>query len=749
MSTATTTRITQLRDMIAQHNQRYYVLDDPLISDQSYDALLRELKDLEQKYPVLITPDSPTQRVGGQPLAAFTQVTHTVPMLSLENAFGATEFAAFDQRVRDRLGVHEPIEYVAEPKLDGLAISLRFEQGRLVQAATRGDGRHGEDVTLNVRTIPSVPLRLLGDNWPDIVEVRGEIFMPRAGFARLNAQQQAQGEKTFANPRNAAAGSLRQLDPAITAQRPLAWYCYGTGEMSGPALSTTYHGMMAQLQAWGLPVSPWLTPLTQLPDCQAYVEKLHAQRDQLDFAIDGIVFKVNRLDYQQQLGFVARAPRWAVAQKFPAQEVLTQVTAINFQVGRTGALTPVAELVPVNVAGVQVQHATLHNMDEVARKDIRVGDTVVVRRAGDVIPEIVQTLPEQRPAQTSPITLPTHCPICTATVVRPLGEAVARCSGGLACAAQRKQAIKHFASRKALDIQGLGDKLIAQLVDKALIQDPADLFDLSLPTLSNLERMAEKSAANLLAALQTAKQTTLGRFLYSLGILGIGETMAQQLADQFHSLETIQALGLADLVAIKPSQAAKLQQALAATEYTGTLRLSDLAPPATLAWCQPVHLKMLNERFACLAQLLQAPVATIANVPRFEIAGMGDNLAEKLVTFFQQPRNQTVIARLRQAGIQWLDRVANQAEAPPALTGITVVLTGTLSQPRSLYQAQLKACGAKVASAVSNKTDYLIAGEAAGTKLAQAQRLGVPILDEAGLLSLLHLAPHPQADQPF
>jgi DNA ligase (NAD+) len=728
--------LASLRAQIEQHNHRYYGLDDPLIPDHVYDQLFRDLQALESQHPTLITPDSPTQRVGNQPLAAFSQITHAVPMLSLENAFGMAEFAAFDKRIRDRLAITDPVTYVAEPKLDGLAISLRYEQGRLVCAATRGDGRQGEDVTLNVRTIPSVPLRLLGEDWPTVLEVRGEIFMPRTGFARLNAQQRACDEKTFANPRNAAAGSLRQLDPKITAQRPLALFCYGIGEVTGSPLSDAYSEVMARLQTWGLPVSPLLERLSSITDCQAYVERIGAQRDQLDFDIDGVVFKVDRFDFQNKLGFVARAPRWAIAQKFPAQEVLTQVEAVNFQVGRTGTLTPVAQLAPVAVAGVQVSHATLHNMDEVARKDVRVGDTVIVRRAGDVIPEVVRALPEHRLAEAEPVALPTVCPVCTAAVVRIAGESAARCCGGLACAAQRKQAIKHFASRKALDIQGLGDKLIDQLVEKGLVEDPANLFRLSQDTLAGLDRMANKSAANVLAALEAAKQTTLGRFLFALGILGIGETMAEQLAHQFGTLEAIQALRLADLITITPSRAGKLVQGLAGCDYAADRPMLEVSPPSNLAWCQPVHIRLLAERFATIGELLAAPVEQVANQPQYDIVGMGDNLAEKLVSFFQQRRNQMVIERLQQAGVCWPAlEIVKPATAP--LAGVVFVLTGTLSRPRSEYQAQLIALGAKIGSTVSSKTGFLVAGAAAGSKLAKAKKIGIPVLNEDELLQLL------------
>lgn len=727
-------RIADLRAQIEQHNHRYYVLDDPLIPDHTYDQLFQSLLALEAQYPDLISADSPTQRVGSQPLAAFGQVTHTVPMLSLDNAFGAADFAAFDQRVRERLGMAESVHYVAEPKLDGLAISLRYTQGRLVQAATRGDGRRGEDVTLNVRTIPSVPLRLLGSGWPEILEVRGEVFMPRAGFEQLNAQQRAQGEKTFANPRNAAAGSLRQLDPAIAAQRPLDWLCYGF--VTDTALKETYSAVLQLLQSWGLPISPWLTQLSDVAACQVYVERIRAQRDELEYDIDGVVFKVDQLADQAQLGFVARAPRWAIAHKFPAQEEVTQVEAVSFQVGRTGALTPVAQLTPVAVAGVQVQHATLHNMDEIARKDVRVGDTVVVRRAGDVIPEVVRVLPEQRAADAMPVLLPETCPVCGAAVLRLPDEAVARCSGGLSCAAQRKQAIRHFASRKALDIRGLGGKLIDQLVEQNLVQDPADLFHLTSVTLAGLERMGEQSAANLLASLTQAKQTTLGCFLFALGIPGIGETMAQQLADQFGSLEAIQQLRLSDLIPLKLSQANKLHQIWIIAELRSDQLVADLVPPSDLSWCLPVHMRLLAERFNMVGELLAATPHEWANEPTRQVTGMGDNLAEKLVTFFQQTRNQAVITRLRQAGVVWPAPVVEAAQQHP-VSGCSFVLTGTLSQPRSLYQARLQACGAKVVSTVSAKIDYVVAGEAAGSKLAKARQLGIAVLDEAALLQLL------------
>ncbi len=728
-------RINQLRQQIDQHNHRYYVLDDPEIPDAEYDRLMRALQDLEAQYPESITPESPTQRVGAEPLSAFTQVEHRAPMLSLNNVFNENEFADFDRRIRERLS-GESVRYSVEPKLDGLAISLRYEQGRFIQAATRGDGQQGEDVTQNVRTIAALPLRLLGDDWPEILEARGEIFMPKNGFERLNQKQRDLGEKTFANPRNAAAGSLRQLDPRITATRPLALFCYGVGEVIGHEMADTHSGNMALLKNWGLPISPELKILSSVADCQAYFEVIGAKRDALAYDIDGVVFKIDRIAQQHQLGSVARAPRWAIAQKFPAQEELTQIEAIEFQVGRTGALTPVARLQPVFVGGATVSNATLHNMDEVERKDIRVGDVVVIRRAGDVIPEVVRSLPQNRAANAPKILMPSHCPVCGSAVIRPAGEAVARCSGGLSCAAQRKEAIKHFASRKAMDIEGLGDKLIEQLVDLDLVHSPADLYQLPADTLASLERMGAKSADNLIAALGKSKQTTLGRFLYALGILGIGETMAAHLATELGSLEAIQNLRLRDLIEIKPSQAKNLQKALQ-TAVTSDQPLNKTPPPDTLKWCQTAHLQMLAERFSTLDELLNASPEQVANQPRLKIEGVGHVLAEKLVTFFQQPHNREVIDRLLALGIQW--PAPTNAATEAKLAGLTFVLTGKLQQPRDQYKQQLIALGAKVTGSISKQTDYLVAGEAAGSKLGKAQELGVKIIDEAGLTVMLNV----------
>ncbi len=531
-------RCAELRELINHHNHRYYVLDEPEIPDAEYDRLMRELQDIEAQHPDLVTPDSPTQRVGAAPAEAFGQVAHEVPMLSLGNAFSDEEVTEFDRRVRDRLA-SAPVEYAAEPKLDGLAVSLRYEAGRLTRAATRGDGTRGEDVTRNVRTIHAVPLRLIGKDYPEVLEVRGEVFMDSAGFERLNAAQRSKGEKTFANPRNAAAGSLRQLDPRVTAQRPLTMFCYGIGRVEGGALPGRHNQILQALRDWGLRVSPELAVVTGAEGCLGYYRAVAARRGRLGYEIDGVVYKVNRLDQQRDMGFVSRAPRWAIAHKFPAQEEVTRLLDVEFQVGRTGAVTPVARLEPVFVGGATVSNATLHNMDEVLRKDVRIGDSVIVRRAGDVIPEVVNVVLDRRPPEARQIELPVICPVCGSQILRLEGEAVARCSGGLYCPAQRKEAIRHFASRRAMDVEGLGDKLVDQLVEQGLVSSVADLYGLTSAQLAGLERMAEKSAANLVQALEDSKQTTLARFLYALGIREVGEATAGSLATHFGSLEPI------------------------------------------------------------------------------------------------------------------------------------------------------------------------------------------------------------------
>lgn len=660
-------RAAELREQLNLHNYRYYVLDDPQVPDSVYDRLMRELQDLETQYPQLIVPESPTQRVGAEPVTAFGEVQHQLPMLSLDNAFSNDEMRDFDRRVRERLGVSGEIRYTAEPKLDGLAISLRYEAGRLVQAATRGDGNRGEEVTQNVRTIPSVPLHLLGDDWPEVLEVRGEIYMPLAGFERLNQLARANGEKGFANPRNAAAGSLRQLDPRITAQRPLAMYCYGFGAVSSGPLAATQSESIRRLSGWGLRISPEMRTVEGAAGCLAYYREIGERRSALDYDIDGVVFKVDNLVQQQQLGFVSRAPRWAIAQKFPAQEEMTRLLAIDIQVGRTGALTPVARLQPVTVAGVTVTNATLHNEDEIRRKDIRIGDSVIIRRAGDVIPQVVRSIPEQRPADAQIFEMPVQCPVCGADVIRDADEAVVRCSGGLFCPAQRRQAIKHFASRRAMDIEGLGDKLVDQLVTLGMVETPADLFRLQLSELEAMERMGRKSAENLLAALEKSKQTTLGRFLFALGIREVGEATAQSLANHFGELE----------------------------------------------------------------QVVRADNEALLQVP-----DVGPVVADHVFTFFRQEHNQQVIRALIEAGVHW-EPIAVPDAASQTLSGKVFVLTGTLSRPRDEIKQQLLALGAKVTGSVSKKTDYVIAGAEAGSKLAKAETLGVAVLDEAGLERLL------------
>ncbi len=531
-------RIEELRKQIDHHNYLYYALDAPEIPDAEYDRLLRELQDLEQQYPELVTPDSPTQRVGAAPLKTFSEVRHELPMLSLNNAFSDEEVYDFDRRVRERLGV-ENVEYHAEPKLDGLAISLLYERGRLVRGATRGDGSRGEDVTQNVRTIGAIPLKLHGSGFPALLEVRGEVFMTKEGFQQLNSLQESQGLKPFANPRNAAAGSLRQLDPRITAQRPLTIYCYGTGIVKDGKLPDRHSMIMQKLRNWGLRISPKAKLVKGAEGCLEYYRQMATERNQLPYEIDGVVYKVDKIAWQEQLGQISRAPRWALAHKFPAQEEITRLLDVEWQVGRTGALTPVARLEPVSVGGVTVSNATLHNQDEIERKDIRIGDTVIIRRAGDVIPEVVSVVESRRPTDARRPQLPTHCPVCGSDVVRLPGEKVARCSGGLYCPAQRREAIKHFASRRAMDIEGLGDKLVEQLDEKGLIRDVADLYYLRQEQLETLERMGKKSAQNLLAALEKSKKTTLARFIFALGIRQVGEATARELASYFGSLERI------------------------------------------------------------------------------------------------------------------------------------------------------------------------------------------------------------------
>jgi len=659
-------RAETLRRAIDYHNYRYYVLDDPEIPDAEYDRLLRELQALEAEHPELVTPDSPTQRVGAEPLDAFAEVEHRVPMLSLENALTEEEMRAFDRRVRERLR-RETATYVGEPKLDGLAISLVYERGVLRQAATRGDGRRGEDVTLQVRTIRSIPLRLQGDGWPEVLEVRGEVFLPRDGFEAINARALTEGGKTFANPRNAAAGSLRQLDPRVTAERPLAMFCYGFGIVEGGRLADTQSGSLALLKGWGLRISPELRVLEGVDACIAYHREIEGQRARLAYDIDGVVLKLDSLAEQETMGFVSRAPRWAVAYKFPPQEELTRVLDIQVQVGRTGALTPVARLEPVQVAGVTVTNATLHNEDEIRRKDIRIGDTVIVRRAGDVIPQVMGVVRDRRPLEAREFVMPTSCPICGSDVIRGEGEAASRCTGGLFCPAQRKETIKHFASRRAMDIEGLGEKLVDQLVEGHLVDNPADLYSLDQETLAGLERMGEKSAANLIQALSRSRQTTLARFLFALGAREVGEATAQALASHFGDLEA----------------------------------------------------------------LAEASEEELTEVP-----DVGPVVAAQIHTFFRQPHNREVIQGLLAAGVTW-PAVERRPTVKQVLAGNTFVITGTLSRPRDEIKAELQAAGAKVTGSVSAKTDYLVAGEDPGSKLAKARELGVRVVTEQELADLL------------
>lgn len=547
-------QVAALRLQLADYNYQYYVLDAPTVPDAEYDKLYRELQQLEQQFPELVSSDSPTQRVGGAPLAKFSQVQHRIPMLSLDNAFDATDFSAFVKRMRDRLDLASEFSFCCEPKLDGLAVSIRYEAGMLVQAATRGDGYTGEDITTNIRTIRAVPLKLQGEKIPSVLEVRGEVFMPLAGFEQLNEQARQQGEKVFANPRNAAAGSLRQLDPAITAKRPLMFYAYAVGLVEDPEghfNSACHYQRLQQLKDWGLPVCPEIRLLEGESAALAYYQDILERRALLAYEIDGVVVKVSNLNQQQALGFVARAPRWAIAFKFPAQEMLTTLLDVDFQVGRTGAITPVARLAPVNVGGVIVSNATLHNQDEINRLGVHIGDKVIVRRAGDVIPQIVSVVLEQRPDNVRPVVFPQRCPVCDSNIERVSGEAVARCSGGLFCAAQLKEALKHFVSRKALDIEGLGDKLVEQLVEQGLVKTPDAIFSLDMPSLVGLERMAEKSALKLLNAIKLAKSTTLPRFIYALGIREVGEATALNLANYFTTLDALATASLEQLVAVQ------------------------------------------------------------------------------------------------------------------------------------------------------------------------------------------------------
>ena len=660
-------QIDTLRQDLRRYEYEYHVLDNPTIPDAEYDRLFHQLKALEAAHPELITADSPTQRVGAKPLSGFAQIRHEIPMLSLDNAFSDEEFYAFVKRIEDRLiRLPEPLTFCCEPKLDGLAVSILYVNGVLTQAATRGDGTTGEDITANIRTIRNIPLQLLMDNPPARLEVRGEVFMPHAGFERLNQQALEKGEKTFANPRNAAAGSLRQLDPKITSKRPLVLNAYGIGIAEGVDLPNTHYDRLQWLKSIGIPVNPEIRLCNGTDEVLDFYRDIQNKRSSLGYDIDGTVLKINDIALQEKLGFISKAPRWAIAYKFPAQEELTRLNDVEFQVGRTGAITPVAKLEPVFVAGVTVSNATLHNSDEIERLDIAIGDTVVIRRAGDVIPQIIGVLHERRPADARPIIFPKTCPVCDSAIVRIEGEAVARCTGGLFCAAQRKEALKHFVSRKAMDIDGVGGKLIEQLVDRELIHTPADLFKLDLTTLTRLERMGAKSAENALASLEKAKNTTLARFIFALGIREVGEATALNLANHFKTLEALQN---ADLEALQ------------------------------------------------------------------QVPDVGEVVANRILAFWHEPHNVAVVNDLIAQGVHW-ETVETKEVTENRFKGKTVVLTGTLTQMgRNEAKALLQDMGAKVSGSVSAKTDFVIAGDAAGSKLTKAQELGVTVLTEEEFLA--------------
>lgn len=746
-------QIKQLRDQLNDWSYRYYVLDDPAVPDAEYDRLFRQLQALEGEHPDLISPDSPTQRVGDVPLEGFNEVRHAVPMLSLGNAFNDEELRDFDQRVRERLDVSGSIDYVAEPKLDGLAVSLVYENGELVRGATRGDGETGEDITANVRTIKSIPLRLRGDKPPALMEVRGEVVMTHRGFAELNRRQAEAEQKTFANPRNAAAGSLRQLDSRITAQRPLEFYAYSLAQLEGENWPDRHSAILERLRQWGLRVNPEVKLCDGVDALLAFYHDILERRDQLDYDIDGVVYKVDRLDWQRDLGFVSRAPRWAVAHKFPAQEEITVLNGVDWQVGRTGALTPVAKLEPVQVGGVTVSNATLHNIDEIHRLDIRVGDTVVVYRAGDVIPKVVRAVPERRPDNAEEIHLPAECPVCGSDIFRAEGGVVARCTGGLICGAQQREAIKHFASRRAMDIEGLGEKLVDALVDRNLIATVADLYRLQAEPVAALERMGDKSAANLIEALEHSKTVSLERFLFALGILQIGEETAKALADCFGDLETIRRAPLLLFLAV-PDVGLEVAKAIHA--FFREQHNEDVIDGLLAEGVQPRangHPSAAFVRELTLEYFLKA-----AKRLGMALDGVGEKSLETLGSHYktvaalaeadadEAPVRPAMLEQVHKALEQgdWRQRL-EQAEAlaaelsekapreaaEQALEGQTWVLTGTLSRlTRDQAKAHLQSLGAKVAGSVSKKTHCVVAGEAAGSKLTKAEELGVDVMDE-------------------
>ena len=663
----------RLKDELNRYNHRYYVLDDPTVPDSEYDRQMRLLEELEEQHTNLVSVDSPSQRVGGEALSVFKQVSHDVAMLSLDNAFSRGELESFERKIKDRLNYPSSqdspsIDYVCEPKLDGVAASLLYQSGVLVRGATRGDGAVGEDITSNVRTINSIPLKLHGDNIPELLEVRGEIYLPHAGFEALNTAAVVAGEKTFVNPRNAAAGSLRQLDPKITASRPLEMCAYSVGQFQAEAVPETHLQMLESLASWGFKINQHVRLVSGIAACEDYYNQMAQRRDDLTYDIDGIVYKVNELKLQQRLGFVAKAPRWAIARKFPAQEEITRLLDVEFQVGRTGAVTPVARLEPVFVGGVTVSNATLHNADEINRLGICIGDSVIIRRAGDVIPQIAKVVLERRPEDAKEIVFPEHCPVCQSPVKRAEGEAVARCSGGLFCGAQIKQAIKHFASRKAMDIDGLGDKLVDLLVDQEVIFSVADLYEVRVQQLTSLQRMAEKSAANLLAAIEASKQTSLAKFLYALGIREVGETTGQTLANNFGSLEAVMA-----------------------ASYKQLLEVDDIGPI----------------------------------------------VAGHIVDFFLNPDNLSIIGALRDAGVSWPDIDQQAQASQPLKGQSWVLTGSLEVMSRAEAKDRLQILGAKVAGSVSTKTSQVVAGPGAGSKLTKAEALQIPVMDEAEFIEFL------------
>jgi DNA ligase (NAD+) len=786
--------IDALREQIREHNHRYHVLDAPAIPDGEYDRLVRELEALERDHPDLLTPDSPTQRVGAKPIAGFAQVRHELPMLSLANAFEDPdgdddmsryrEVADFVGRIQRKLGDLEPT-FSVEPKLDGLAISLRYENGVFVRGATRGDGETGEDVTANLRTVKAIPLRLRRVDWPAVLEVRGEVYMRRADFLAFNERVLARGERTLANPRNGAAGSLRQLDPAVTAARPLAFYAYGLGVVEGGRVPERHSQTLERLREWGLPVCPDVDVATGFDGLLAYYRRIGERRDALAYDIDGVVYKLDRYDQQRELGFVSRAPRWALAHKFPAQEESTVLEAIDIQIGRTGAATPVARLAPVHVAGVTVTNATLHNADQIARLDVRVGDTVIIRRAGDVIPEVLQVVLDRRPADAAPWSMPAQCPVCGSALVREEGEAAWRCSGGLFCAAQRKEALRHFASRRAMDIEGLGDRLIEALVEFGFVKSPADLYALTVDDFVEMKRrgderdgttpdtvkqgkVATKWAENLVVAIGATRRCRLERFLFALGILQIGEETAKGLARAFGDFDVIRRADALVLLAapdVGPKVAASIAAFFAQPHngevidalFANGVRIVDMHAP------DPAFVASLDTAFLLTtAKRLGAPFEGVGDESLKAIGqavsgitGLGPGSAERLAaqSGVQPAKIDRVLAVLHDAHGFWLgrlegaERMASELralvpdDAPPValpFAGMTVVLTGTLAtMTRDEARERLEALGAKVAGSVSKKTTFVVAGEAAGSKLDKARELGVDVLDEEQLIERL------------